>query len=191
MRNVDWNKRGTWHSLILIWVVIGIVWIVLSRVPQGDAKAGNTEQALPQVGYLAPALEGITLSGSPISLDDVQGKVVLINFWATWCPPCRLEMPAMQTLHDRYRDQGFEILAVNLQEQDDQMSAFVDEMGLTFPIIVDRTGDLSSAYRVTSLPTTFIVDREGLIRDRIVGGPLAEALLESKTTPLLEAAGGE
>jgi hypothetical protein len=71
------------------------------------------------------------------------------------------------------------------------MSAFVNEMGLTFPVIVDQTGDLSSVYRVTSLPTTFIVDREGVIRDRIVGGPLAEALLESKITPLLETTGGE
>jgi cytochrome c biogenesis protein CcmG/thiol:disulfide interchange protein DsbE len=191
MKSVDWSKRGSWNSLILIWVVIGIGWIVLSRVPQGEDEKGSIEQALPQVGYLAPALEGVTLSGSPIRLDDVQGKVVLINFWATWCPPCRLEMPAMQALYAHYYDQGFEILAVNLQEQDDQMSVFVNEMGLTFPVIVDRTGDLSSAYRVTSLPTTFIVDREGIIRDRIVGGPLAEALLESKITPLLETTGGE
>jgi DsbE subfamily thiol:disulfide oxidoreductase len=191
MRNVDWNKRGTWHSLILIWIVIGIGWIVLSRLPQGEDETSSIEQALPQEGYLAPSLQGDTLSGDPVNLDAVQGKVVLINFWATWCPPCRLEMPAMQTLYDRYHDQGFEILAVNLQEQDSQMSAFVDEMGLTFPVIVDRTGDLSSAYRVTSLPTTFIVDREGVIRDRIVGGPLAEALLESKITPLLETTGGE
>ena len=188
---MDWNKRGTWNSLILIWLVIGIVWIVLSRVPQGEDKVNNVESALPQKGYLAPALEGVTLSGSPISLDDVQGKVLLINFWATWCPPCRLEMPAMQAIYTRYKDQGFEILAVNLQEQDAQMSAFVDEMGLTFPILVDRDGSLSSVYRVTSLPTTFVVDREGVIRDRIVGGPLAEALLESKIKPLLETQGGE
>ena len=188
---MDWNKRGSWNSLILIWIVIGIVWIVLSRVPQGESETEDIEQALPQEGYLAPALEGGTLSGSPISLDDVRDKVVLINFWATWCPPCRLEMPAMQALYARYQDQGFEILAVNLQEQDAQMSAFVDEMGLTFPVIVDQAGDLSSTYRVTSLPTTFVVDREGIIRDRIVGGPLTEALLESKITPLLDAAGGE
>ena len=188
---MDWNKRGTWNSLVLIWVVIGVSWIAFSRVPQSKGETESIAQALPQKGYLAPTLEGVTLSGSPISLEDIQGKVVLVNFWATWCPPCRLEMPAMQALYARYQDQGFEILAVNLQEQDDQMSAFVDEMGLTFPVIVDRAGDLSSAYKVTSLPTTFIVDREGIIRDRIVGGPLAEALLEAKISPLLDVTGGE
>ena len=188
---MDWSKRGTWNSLILIWVVIGIGWIVLSRMPQGEDETEKSTQALPQKGYLAPALEGVTLSGSPVRLEDLKGKVVLVNFWATWCPPCRLEMPAMQALYTRYHDQGFAILAVNLQEQDDQMSAFVDEMGLTFPVVIDRAGDLSSAYRVTSLPTTFIVDREGIIRDRIVGGPLAEALIESKITPLLDTTGGE
>jgi len=187
---VDWSKRGTWNSLILIWIVIGTGWIILNRVPQGEDETEDIDRALPQVGYLAPALEGVTLSGTPIRLDDSRGKVVLVNFWATWCPPCRLEMPALQALYARYQGQRFEILAVNLQEQDDRVSAFVDEMGLTFPVIIDRSGDLSNAYSVTSLPTTFIVDREGIIRDRIVGGPLAEALLESKITPLLDATGG-
>jgi cytochrome c biogenesis protein CcmG/thiol:disulfide interchange protein DsbE len=188
---MDWNRRGTWHWLAFVLLVLGTGWTVLSRVPPSGSTAADRPAVLAQEGYLAPDFELVTLKGRPLRLDEVKGKVLLINFWATWCPPCRLEMPAMQQVYVQYRDQGFEILAVNLQEQDAQISAFAQEMGMTFPILVDRDGSVSSTYRVTSLPTTFVVDRSGTIRDRIVGGPLAEALIESKILPLLKPQEGE
>jgi peroxiredoxin len=182
---LDWNSRTTWQVLVGLLLALGAVWIALSREPTNVAAIVDDPPALPQKGFAAPDFELETLSGRTIALSELRGQVVLINFWATWCPPCRAEMPAIQQVYEQYRDQGFEVLAVNLQEQDAQMSAFVEERGLTFPILPDRDGSVSLVYRVTSIPTTFFVDRSGIIQEIIVGGPLARALIESKVTALL------
>ncbi len=182
---MDWARRATWYWLAFVVLIVGTGWIVLSRVPaRGPAVPGELE-ALPREGFLAPDFALDTLAGRSIRLSDLQGKVVMVNFWATWCPPCRLEMPAIQEVYERAHERGFEVLAVNLQESDAHTSAFVQEMGLTFPILSDRTGSVSGTYRVISLPTTFFIDRSGVIRDIVVGGPLSRALIASKVELLL------
>ena len=182
---LDWNSRTTWRVLVALLLALGVMWIALSREITNVAAIVDDPPALPRKGFVAPDFELETLDGRTIALSDLRGQVVLINFWATWCPPCRAEMPAIQQVYERYRDQGFEVLAVNLQEQDAQMSAFVEERELTFPILPDRDGSVSNVYRVTSIPTTFFVDRTGTIQEIIVGGPLPHALIESKVTALL------
>jgi cytochrome c biogenesis protein CcmG/thiol:disulfide interchange protein DsbE len=117
--------------------------------------------------------------------------VVLINFWASWCLPCREEMPAIQRVYEQYRDQGFVVLAVNLQEQDAHVAAFVDQLELTFPILMDRDGDIFDRYRIMALPSTFFVDRAGVIQDLAVGGLLSQAFIESQVVPLLAQERGE
>lgn len=183
--SLDWSNRITWQVLIALLLVLGVVWIALSRDPAGAAAVADAPPTLPQKGFVAPDFELEALDGRTVVLSELRGHVVLINFWATWCPPCRAEMPAIQQVYEQYRGQGFEVLAVNLQEQDAQMSAFVEERGLLFPVLPDRDGSISNVYRVTSIPTTFFVDRSGVIQEIIVGGPLARALIESKVTALL------
>jgi peroxiredoxin len=95
-------------------------------------------------------------------------------------------MPAIQQAYDRYHDQGFEILAVNVLEHVGQVEAFAQELGLTFPILIDREGSVSNAYLVRSMPTTFFVDRSGVISKIVIGGPLSRAVIEGTIAPLLD-----
>lgn len=110
------------------------------------------------------------LNGNEVSLSDFRGKVVFLNFWATWCPPCRKEMPSMEVLYQRLKDKDFELLAVSLDRQGSSaVEPFIRDYGLTFPILLDLNGDLARTYKVRGIPSTFIVDKEGLIAERVVG----------------------
>ena len=133
--------------------------------------------AEPERGMAAPALPLRGLDGARAALSDYRGRVVLLNIWATWCAPCRLEMPAMQRAYDRYRDDGLEIVAVAVDDRagpfpsvEDLVRAFVDQLGLTFPVFLDPTGDTERRLGVVALPTTFLIDRDGRVRAREVGG---------------------
>ena len=109
------------------------------------------------------------LQGTMRSLTSYQGKVVFLNFWATWCGPCRSEMPSMQKLYDELKDEGFEIVAVNLQESRSQVKSFMDNEKLTFPVLLDKDGQAGAVYGARSIPTTYLIDREGKIFARAVG----------------------
>jgi len=110
-----------------------------------------------------------TLDGAISTLSAYKGKVVILNFWATWCPPCRVEMPSMETLYQRYKNRGLEMLAVNLQENPDAVRSFIQEHGYTFPIPLDRNGAVGSRYGISAIPTSLIIDKEGKIIGRVVG----------------------
>jgi thiol-disulfide isomerase/thioredoxin len=112
------------------------------------------------------------LDGKPHTLSDYRGKVVLINFWATWCPPCRREMPSMERLQQKFKDQPFVILAVNQQEDPDQVFVFTGQLepSPTFPILMDRNSAVSQAWGVLGLPASFIVDQQGRLVYRAMGG---------------------
>jgi thiol-disulfide isomerase/thioredoxin len=109
------------------------------------------------------------LSGATHRLSDFRGKVVFLNFWATWCGPCRFEMPSMEKLYQRLKEEGLEIVAVNLQEDRSSVEQFVDEYGLSFPVLLDTTGRIGATYGARSIPTTYIVDREGLVIAGTIG----------------------
>jgi len=168
-------------------LVAGLAWIALSRVPGEEITTRHDRPPQPQRGFPAPDLSLETLEGETIALSDLRGQVVIINFWATWCPPCRAEMPALQKVYEQYRDQGLTILAVNQQESNQRVADFTGQFGLTFPILMDRDGRVFARYRVTALPTTFFVDREGVIREVTIGGPMSEPFIESQVTALLGA----
>ena len=112
------------------------------------------------------------LDGKPVKLSDYRGKVVLVNFWATWCPPCRREMPSMERLSQRLKGQPFVILAVNQQEEADQVFAFTGQLepAPTFPILFDRNSTVSHAWNVLGLPASFIVDKQGRVAYWAMGG---------------------
>ncbi|PKN91484.1 MAG: TlpA family protein disulfide reductase [Chloroflexi bacterium HGW-Chloroflexi-6] len=176
--------RQNWGSLLVLVLALGWIWV--SRAPQGATTAGKIPA--PQVGFLAPAFSLETPDGQKIALDELRGKVVLVNVWATWCPPCRAEMPAMQQVYQEYQSQGFEILAVNSTVQDtlSNLAPFVSEYGLSFPILLDRQGEVTRLYRVLSLPTSFFIGKDGVIREVVVGGPMDEALLRARIEKLLQ-----
>jgi thiol-disulfide isomerase/thioredoxin len=180
MRNF-FIKHWTLTSIGIL--AIAAAWIVWSAVPVGMTTGGNIPA--PMEGFLAPDLELTTLEGEMIRLSDLRGKVVLINFWASWCPPCRSEMPAMEQIHLEYGPDGFVILAVNNLRQDDLAKAdqFVTEMGLTFPILLDADGRISASYQVHSLPTSFFVDQNGIIQEIVIGA-MPEALLRTRAEEL-------
>ncbi|MCL2318593.1 MAG: TlpA family protein disulfide reductase [Treponema sp.] len=107
--------------------------------------------------------------GKMQSLAQLKGKVVFLNFWATWCGPCRAEMPSMEALHSRYKDKGLEILAVNSGEKLDQVLGFMKTNKLTFPAALDADGKVSGTYGIQAIPTTYLIDRDGYIIARMTG----------------------
>ncbi len=109
------------------------------------------------------------LSGWSVKLSSLKGKVVFLNFWATWCGPCRKEMPSMQRMYDKLKSEGLEILAVDLQEDKAQVRSFARELGLRFPILLDSTGAVGAQYNARAIPTTYLLDRKGFIVARMVG----------------------
>jgi thiol-disulfide isomerase/thioredoxin len=165
-------------------LILAAMWVGWSTVPANATTEGKIPA--PMTGFLAPDFELVTSNGEVMRLSDLRGKVVLINFWASWCPPCRSEMPAMQQIHVEYGADDFVILAVNNLRQDDLADAerFVIERGLTFPILLDTDGQVFAFYQVHSLPTSFFVDQNGIIREIVVGG-MSEALLRTRAENLL------
>jgi len=109
------------------------------------------------------------LSGGNASLSDYKGKVVILNFWATWCPPCRAEMPSMETLYQRFNSQGLEILAVDIGENANTVRQFIQNNKYTFPVMLDSNSRISRIYGIEAIPTSYILDREGKIAARVVG----------------------
>ncbi len=128
---------------------------------------------------LAPDFTLVALDGGAVRMVDLRGKVVLLNFWATWCPPCKAEMPDLDALHRTYGEsQGLIVLGVNLQEDPGTVAPFVHEHDLSFPILLDADGHVTSdLYHVRPLPTSFIIDRQGHIRDVWNGQIAREAML--------------
>jgi cytochrome c biogenesis protein CcmG/thiol:disulfide interchange protein DsbE len=180
-----WRRSTTWPRPMMLLLVVALPWVVMSRVRDDAAAEPAASPSRPEQGFTAPDLTLETLDGESVRLAQLRGQVVLINFWATWCPPCRDEMPAIQEAYDEHREEGLVVLAVNLMESDAQVSDFAGEMELTFPILMDRRGSVAERYRVQSLPTTYFVDRSGVIQDIAIGGPISRSLVEEKLTGLL------
>ncbi len=172
-----------WSAVLILG--LGLFWIWVSRLPSAALSA--TPPIAAHKGFLAPDFTLESTGGETITLSQLRGKPLIVNFWASWCPPCRAEMPAMQ----RFYEQGgseFILLGINASTQDSLPKVYqlIDEMQLTFPILLDTQGAAVRAYQVFSLPTTFFIDREGVIREVVIGGPLTEAGLQTRLESLLK-----
>jgi thiol-disulfide isomerase/thioredoxin len=170
-----------------IFLVLSLGWIWLSAVPASATT--NNKIPAPQTGFLAPEFTLTTLDSQSINLSNLRGKVILINIWTSWCPPCRAEMPAIERVYQTYKEKGFVVLAINSTVQDTLANAqtFTLENKLSFPILLDERGIVTRLYRVQSLPTSFFVGSDGVIQDIVIGGPMSEALLISRVEKLLKA----
>ncbi len=128
----------------------------------------------PLVGSPAPEIVLPDLQGKEVRLSDFRGKTVLLNFWATWCKPCKEEMPAMQASYDKLRDQGFVVLAVNELENTNKVIEHIRTHGHTFPVVMDHSNRIANRYGVVGLPASFLIDRQGIVREHIFGNLLTE-----------------
>ena len=135
----------------------------------GSAGAETEPRLIPWKDGATPPLALADLGGRPLGLAQQRGKVVVVNFWATWCEPCRDEMPSLQRLGRHLAGEPFAILAVNYGESDARVADFVKRFGLDFPVLLDPNQDAPRAWRVRVLPASFIVDRGGRVRYRVIG----------------------
>lgn len=158
----------TWRlAAILLFLVMGV------------AACGESQAAALQgvnMGNRARNFTLETVDGDHVSLKDFEGKVVLINFWATWCPPCRAEIPDIQATYEARRGDGFVVLGVNVEESRATVQQFMGEFEMTYPVLLDEGGKVLQMYRANGLPMSVIVDREGVIRARHVGYLSADQL---------------
>jgi len=138
----------------------------------------------PQVGEPAPDFQIISSNGQPGSLSDFHGKPVLINFWATWCSPCRSEMPYIQQVYEEWSGQGLVVLAINIGESSSQVERFIQAYNLSFPVLLDMAGKVAEQYNIRYIPTTYFVDGSGIIRDIRIGPFSSAAEIEDILTKI-------
>jgi peroxiredoxin len=143
----------------------------------------------PLVGSPAPEIVLKDLQGRDVKLSDLRGKVVLVNFWATWCKPCKEEMPAMQASYDKLRDKGFIVLAVNELEDTARVAEHIRTHGHTFEVVMDHNNQVANMYGVVGLPASFLIDPQGIVRERISGSLLTESHIEEMVKKYGEKAG--
>src|SRR5690625_2336150 len=179
-----------WIIIIALIVVAG--WAVSDFIMSNDEKKQSTSESESEAttiesesetglekGDVAPDFELKTVDGETVQLSDLRGEKVLLNFWATWCPPCRAEMPDMQKYHEEY-DDGV-ILAVNLAETEQsigQVEDFLEEYGITFQILLDESTEVSSIYDAFALPTSYLINKDGTIYMKAIGAINYDFLVE-------------
>jgi peroxiredoxin len=154
-------------------VFVGLVLLAaLTVLPSLDVWSMGSR--VPAVGMQAEDFSLTDLEGKSQSLSQYRGKIVLVNFWATWCKPCTTEMPAMQKIYDKLRDKGFVVLAVNELEDDAKVREHIKQYGHTFPVLMDRDNKVANQFGVFGLPVSVFIDEKGVVQEYIKGGLLTE-----------------
>lgn len=176
-----------WLVMAGVFIGIGLLaWIALQQTTPLKLDTGSSSLK-PAVGESATSFELLDLAGKMQALPE--GEVVLLNFWATWCPPCREEMPSMQALHEKFKEKGLKIIAVSVDAKVSHVQKFVQKHGISFQVLHDSEGEVARQYGVHRYPETFVIGRDGKVRLFKVGGAdwmsaeyiqLFEALLAAK-----------
>ncbi|MEW5989706.1 MAG: TlpA disulfide reductase family protein [Chloroflexota bacterium] len=178
------NARFTYAILLVLSALLGSAWIVYSREPVAslDAAAGIAEA--PLAGFNAPDFTLTTLTGEELRLAELRGRPVVLNFWATWCPPCRVEMPFFQDASVQYNGRAA-VIGVNQGEETPTVSEFITSFQITYPIALDSDNRVSKLYDVRALPTTYFIDANGIVRE-VYTGVVNGAVLEDRIEKLLQ-----
>ena len=184
-----WLWRRVVYPLLVIAAIAGVIWWLGYRDSGGGVSSSGElygPTALPaelappgvsvdpEVGALAPDFLLERLDSGEIRLSELRGRPVVLNFWATWCSPCRKEMPQLIKAYDSLQDQGLVVIGLNLQEGKSIVRPFADDFGIKFPIAIDHDGEVGDRYRLLGLPTTFFIDRNGVVRSVFTGPFLGE-----------------
>ena len=167
---------------------LGLILIAASIyfVMQGAPAQSDLSTVPVQVSFASPELTLTDLQGITRSLTDYRGQVVLVNLWATWCPPCKAEMPTLQAYHEKYKDKGFAVIAINDGDPTPDVLQFVKDYKLTFPVWLDPTYIATEqAFKTLNLPSSFVIDREGTVRLSWVG-EIKGKMLEKYVTPIIK-----
>jgi len=163
------SRRVSLQSLViivLIVILLGILILLQTKdSPYNPSSGSQMVKGLPAPNFRLPGLDG-----QMVSLTDYKGKVVLLNIWATWCPPCVEEMPSMEKLYQALKGEGFEILAVSIDESGAQdVLPFMKKHKLSFTALIDSRGTLKSLYQTTGVPESFIIDKDGILVEKVIG----------------------
>ncbi|MGE0544278.1 MAG: redoxin domain-containing protein [Dehalococcoidia bacterium] len=186
-----WIRRVALPLLVISVIAGAIVWLQAPessserRIAHADEPLASDAEA-PQEGSPAPSLQLTTLNDEEVSLSDYLGRIVILNFWATWCEPCREEMPLFEQAQQHYGADVLVILAVNVREGAGTVRPFVERFALTYPILLDERGSVARRYRVRSFPTTYIIGRDGTVQGRRVGA-YTHRILFGRIDQLLDA----
>jgi len=171
--------------IAVLCVVVALVALLAYGLASNEPDRGVEEALVAGGREPAPAVELPRLSGGGSgSLEDYRGQVVVLNFWASWCEPCRDESPLLQRWHERLDKRGATVLGVDVQDVSDDANAFVDKYGLTYPMLRDGPGDIRDEFGILGLPETFVVDRQGRVA-AVARGPVDEEFMREQVVPLL------
>lgn len=159
------------YAMLLIGTGLVSIGIMFFLLLNNSAASTQDFSAVPaKVDFAAPELTLEDLSGKSVSLKDNLGSVVLVNLWATWCPPCREEMPTLQSFYEKYKAKGFVLIGINQEETVEVVEPFVNEFGLTFPIWLDIDYQAQREFNTMNLPSSYVIDRDGRVRLMWIGG---------------------
>ena len=176
------------YAMLMIGIGFIAIGIMLFLLLMGNASAPfptDTTIVPIEVDFAAPELVLEDLAGNRVSLRDYAGSVLLVNLWATWCPPCKEELPALQSFYEKHRSEGFVLIGIDQEEPLEVVKPFVDDYGLTFPIWLDEDYLAEREFKTNSLPSSFVIDRSGQVRLMWVGG-VSEKFLEKYVTKLIK-----
>jgi len=187
-------KQKNTPSVGLIIVGIGIVLLGIAALflmpnssdsVNADGPTGEYSSVPMEVNFDAPELTLTNLEGEEESLEDHLGEVVMVNFWATWCPPCKAELPVLQEYYEDHADDGFTIIGIDANETQERVASFIETTDIAYPIWIDLESEGSRAFNVNSYPSSFIIDRDGTIVLAWTG-QISKAMLEKHVTPVIE-----
>ena len=185
------RKTRSTDYLPLILVGAGLILLLGAAIVLNGGQVNGSEDLDPlilepvKMDKPAPELSLYDLDGNLVSLADFRGQIVLLNNWATWCPPCRQEMPEFQAYFEKHEDEGFQILAVEAGQPESEVRAFVEAEGLEFTILLDPQNLSMRSFQQSTLPSSFVIDRQGQLRFAWIGA-INQPTLEKYLTPLLE-----
>ncbi len=172
---------------VVLAIAAGLYYLDTGREQAGPSTAVNLAGATgpaPKVGSPAPDFQAASLSGATVRLSDFRGKPVWLNFWASWCPPCRAETPDVEATYEARKGEGLVLLAVSINEEAAPVKSYVEASGITFTVGLDPSTRIAGRYRINGLPTHFFIDRDGFIRDMQVGG-LSRAAMQKKLAKIM------
>jgi len=169
--------------ILPVLLALGLLFAGCSNVSK--PALGNNQTEGTQIGNTAPDFQLQSLTGQTFSLENLRGKPVLINFWATWCPPCRGEMPYIQEIYEEWSGNGLVVMAINIGESSSTAEGFMQSNGLSFTVLLDTRQNVAEMYNISGIPTTLFIDKDGIIQDKVIGAFPNKTQIENRLSKIM------